>query len=273
MQQEDLESTVQALPLTDEAERSQKSIPQEGFTTQQIPSATDMDVIAYLRRSTKFAEIAALAERDAQILAACEKFKITVTEEELQAAGNDFRQENKLWGIQETMAWLDQQRISVEDWSQGIRMALLEKKLKERLFGARVDGQYFQNRDRYKRVALSQILVVDLATAWKIVQMLREGHASFCALALEYSKGKLSQEKGGFLGIRYLTELIPEVAEAVNNVKEGEIIGPIQSQVGYHVVTVEKWFPTQLNEAVREEILESLFQDWLREQSNSARRT
>lgn len=262
--QQDLEPTVQALPPDNEAERSQKSIPQEGFTAQQISPATDADVIAYLRRSAKFAEIVALAERDAQILAACEKFGIRVSEEEVQATGDDFRQEKKLWGLQETMAWLDQQRMSVEDWSQGIRVALLEKKLKERLFGAGVDGEYFRNRDRYRRVALSQILVVDLDIAWKIVQMLREGHASFCALALEHSKGKISQEKGGFLGIRYVVELTPEVAEAIHDTKEGEILGPIQSKVGYHVVKVEKWFPIQLNEAVREQIMDSLFEVWLK---------
>ncbi|WP_017314972.1 peptidylprolyl isomerase [Mastigocladopsis repens] len=267
--QQDLEPPVQALPPTDEAERSQKSLPQEGFTAQQISPATDADVIAYLRRSAKLAEIAALAERDALVLAGCEKFGITVSEEEVQAAGDDFRQERKLWGLQETMAWLDQQRIGVEDWSQGIRVALLEKKLKEHLFGAGVDGEYMRNRDRYRRVAVSQILVVDLDTAWKIVQMLREGHASFCALALEYSKGKQSQEKGGFVGIRFLVELTPEIAETINNAKEGEILGPVQSKLGYHVVRVEKWFPTVLNQAVREQIMDSLFQGWLKNFKNS----
>lgn len=228
-----------------------------------ILSTMDANIIGYLRRSAKFAEFAALAERDVQVLAACEKFGITVSEEEVQAAGDDFRQKNKLWGLKETSAWLDQQRITLEDWSQGIRIALLEKKLKEYLFGAGVDGEYFKNRDRYKRVALSQILVVDLDTAWKIVQMLREGHASFCALALEYSKGRLSQEKGGFMGIRYLVELTPEIAEAINHAQEGEIIGPIQSKLGYNVMKVEKWFPLQLTKDVREQIMESLFQKWL----------
>lgn len=234
-----------------------------------IPTATDADVIAYLRRSAKFAEFLVLAEREAQILAACEEFGITVSEEEVQAAGDDFRQKHKLWGMQETIAWLDQQRISMEDWVQGIRIGLLEKQLKEYLFGPSVDGEYMRNRDRYKRVAISQILVVDLATAWKIVQLLREGHASFCALALEYSKGKTSQEKGGFVGTRFLVELIPDVAEAIKNVEEGEILGPIQTKLGYHVVKVEKWFPLQLTLAVREQIMESLFQSWLQNKLNN----
>jgi parvulin-like peptidyl-prolyl isomerase len=118
-------------------------------------------------------------------------------------------------------------------------------------------------------VALSQILVTDLATAVKIVQILREGQASFCALALEHSKGKQSQENGGFVGIRYLVELIPEIAKPLAEAKEGEIVGPVQTKVGYHVLRAEKWFPIELNQALREQIMDSLFEVWLQNLKNS----
>ena len=261
--QKHLEQTVQTNSPETAAERSQE------FTIPEIPPATDADVIAYLQRSAKFAEIAAQAELDALVLAICEQMQIMASDEEWQAAGDAFRQEHKLWGVQETVAWLDQQRISSEEWSEGIRVALLEKKLKEHLFGAAVDGAYISNRDNYRRVALSQILVVDLGTAWKIVQMLREGHASFCALALEHSQGKLSHENGGFVGVRYLVELMPEVVEAISNAKEGEIIGPVQSKLGYHVLKIEKWFSIELNQAVREQVMDSLFPVWLQNLKDS----
>ncbi|MBD2448161.1 peptidylprolyl isomerase [Nostoc sp. FACHB-152] len=234
-----------------------------------VQSATDAEILEYLRRSAKFAEIAVAAEREAFVIANCKQLGIEISEDEWQAAGDAFRLERKLWGNAETLAWLEEQRISVEEWSEGIKVALLEKKLKEHLFGALVDGAYVSNRDNYRRVALSQILVTDLATAWKIVQLLREGQASFCALALEHSKGKQSQENGGFVGIQYLVELIPEIAEPLTEAKEGEIVGPVQSKIGYHVLRVEKWFPIELNQAVREQIMDSLFQQWLQNLQNS----
>jgi len=233
-----------------------------------ISPATDADIVAYLRRSARIAEAAVLTEQDAIVLTACDRFGILVSEDELQAAGDAFRAENKLLGSAETFGWLAQQRIRVEDWSEGIRLSLLRKKLKEHLFGGAIDGNYIENRDQYRRVALSQILVLDLPTALTIAQTLREGHASFCALALEYSKGKQSQENGGFVGVRFLVELLPEIAQALAEAKEGDTIGPVQTRLGYHVLRVEKWFPTELNESVRNQIFDSLFQVWLQEQYN-----
>lgn len=234
-----------------------------------ISPATDADILAYLRCSHKIAEIAASAEYEALILALCEQRGITVSEEELQGAGNEFRLKHKLLGASETLSWLSEQRITVEDWTQGIRVAQLEKKLKEHLFGASVDGHYLSNRKDYRRIALSQILVRDLTDALKIVSRLQEDKSAFCALSLEYSKGQQSKEKGGFAGIHFLSRLMPEMAQAVSEANEGEVIGPLQTKLGYHIIKIEKWFPVELSEAVREEILESLFQAWLREQSNS----
>jgi parvulin-like peptidyl-prolyl isomerase len=228
-----------------------------------IASATDEEIVAYLRHSYKIAEIATLAERNALILKTCQELEITVSDEELQAAGDAFRREHRLLGGAETLAWLSQQRISVEDWTQGIRIELFAKKLKEHLFGEVVDAHYMNNRQDYKRVALSQILVRDLADALKIVRALREENASFCALALEFSKGKQSKESGGFMGIRFLAELMPEIAAAIAEAKEGEVLNPIQTQLGYHIIKIEKWFPAELSETLREQVLDSLFQAWL----------
>jgi parvulin-like peptidyl-prolyl isomerase len=238
----------------------------EKLTLPKISPATNEEIIAYLRHSHQIAEIAASAEREGLIFKLCEQLGITVSDEELQAAGDAFREEHQLLEASETMAWLEKQRISVEDWSQGIRVSLLTQKLQEHLFGEMVDDHYMSNRDDYQRVALSQILVRDLTEARKIAKALREENASFCALALEHSKGKQSREKGGFTGIRFLRQMLPEIAEAIAGAKEGELIGPVQTELAYHILKVEKWFPAQMSQ-VREQVLESLFQAWLQKGS------
>jgi parvulin-like peptidyl-prolyl isomerase len=107
-----------------------------------------------------------------------------------------------------------------------------------------------------------------LTEALKIAQALRVENASLCALALEQPKGKQSQQNAGFVGIRFLAELLPEITKAVVEAKEGEVVGPIQTKLGYHILRVEKWFAADLSE-VREQVLESLFQAWLHARSSS----
>jgi len=233
-----------------------------------ISAANDAEIVNYLRHSSKFAEIAALAEESALIVKLCRHFGLEVSETEWQEEGDVFRLKHKLFGVEETTKWLEQQRISLEDWSEGIRLKLLTKKLKEHLFGANVDLHYIANREQYQQVALSQILVLDRETATTIKQSLLADPTSFCALALEHSQGKQSHTHGGFLGVLYVSQLAPEIGQAIANTATGEIIGPVQTKLGYHLLRVEKWFPSVMSESVREEIFNTLWQLWLREQES-----
>lgn len=229
-----------------------------------VEPANDEAIANYLRHTCKMAEFAALAELDALIVKACEELEIVISDEELQAAGDAFRMKNKLLGASETLAWLERQRISPEDWTQGIRIKLLTQKLKEHLFLDAIDAHYLSYREEYRRAAFSQILVSELPEAWQITQTLREGKASFAAMAIEHSKAQPSSQHGGFVGIRFLSSLMPEIKDAIAGVQEGEIIAPVKTRLGYHILRIEKWFTPSLNESVREEILETLFQVWLK---------
>ncbi|MEY2856101.1 MAG: hypothetical protein RLZZ74_410 [Cyanobacteriota bacterium] len=233
-----------------------------------ISTANDAEIVDYLRHSAKFAEIAASAEEEALIVKLCQHFGVELNETEWQEEGDVFRLKHKLLGVKETTDWLEQQRITLEDWSEGIKLRLLTKKLKEYLFGANVDLHYIANRDQYQQVALSQILVLDRETATTIKGSLLADPTSFCALALEHSQGKQSHTNGGFLGVLYVSQLAPEIGQAIAKMPPGAIIGPVQTKLGYHLLRVEKWFPSVMSESVREEIFNTLWQLWLREQHN-----
>ena len=224
----------------------------------QVSPATDADMLAYLRRSLRTAKLAALTERDAMLLQFSEQLGITVSNEEVQAAVDAFRRRYKLLTASETHSWLSKQKITVDDWSEGIKIELLTKKLEEHLFGAQLDHHYLDNRDTYKRAAFSQIVLSNETQAQQLAHAIREENASFSALAMEHSLGSISRANGGFVGIRFFGELRPELAQAMSEAKEGEIVGPIQTQLGYHIVRIEKWFPTELTVAQRKRMLAAL---------------
>lgn len=230
----------------------------------QVELATDQEVIDRLKHSRRYSEFAEEVERNILIESICEQLNIKVSEDEIQNVGDTFRKQNKLYGEVETMEWLDRQRITPEEWSKGVYLQLLTQKLKEHIGGHNADSLYMNDRENWRRVALSQILVSDLATAVKISKSIREKGDSFCMLALENSKGKQSKENGGFAGIRFVAELLPEVAAAIDKAPVGEVLEPVKSKLGYHILRVEKWFAPEFNE-VKDFIAEYLFQSWLTE--------
>ncbi len=234
-----------------------------------IKPATDQQIIDVLKYSRRYSEIAIESERNVLIENVCGQLDIKVTEEEIQYAGDTFRKHNKLYGETETIQWLEHQRITPEEWSKGVYMQLLSQKLKEYIGMSNADNAYLANKESWRRVALSQILVSDLAIAVKICKSIREGNDSFCMLALEYSQGKQSKENGGFAGIRFVAELFPEIATAIDKAQIGEVLGPVKSTLGYHILRVEKWYPPEFNQ-MKDLISEYLFQSWLNDKISSS---
>ena len=63
---------------------------------------------------------------------------------------------------------------------------------------------------------------------------------NFAAKAEQFSKDPGSAKNGGSLGESTdLSKLVPEFAQAVNNAKVGEIVGPVKSEYGYHIIYVQ----------------------------------
>jgi len=60
----------------------------------------------------------------------------------------------------------------------------------------------------------------------------------FAQLAKEFSDDPSTKDAGGSLGEFFLKGLVPLFAQAVENLKQGEISQPIQSEHGYHIIKV-----------------------------------
>jgi len=73
--------------------------------------------------------------------------------------------------------------------------------------------------------------------AEEVKQQLENG-GDFAKLAKENSQDPGSAEKGGDLGCLGKGETVPEFEKAAFEAEQGEIVGPIQTQFGYHLLEV-----------------------------------
>ena len=92
--------------------------------------------------------------------------------------------------------------------------------------------------------------------------------ADFAALAKRYSEDTYA-EGGGAMGWVAEGELLPELDTALFSLKAGELSGPIQTRLGFHLVRVEErrsassLSVTEANRAVQQRLYEQKFQERL----------
>jgi parvulin-like peptidyl-prolyl isomerase len=75
------------------------------------------------------------------------------------------------------------------------------------------------------------------AKAEEVKKQLQNG-ADFAQLAKQYSQDPGSAEKGGSLGCLGKGDTVPSFDQAIFSAKKGEIVGPIETQFGYHILQV-----------------------------------
>ncbi|MDE2818105.1 MAG: peptidylprolyl isomerase [Chloroflexota bacterium] len=141
------------------------------------------------------------------------------------------------------------------------RMAL-ETLLAEDLVGAEGTLLYADAR---------HILLETEAEAESALGALRDGE-SFADLARAISTDPGSGARGGELGETFVGNYVPEFREAIEEAKIGELVGPVQSEFGYHILQVRSKderagdaFSGQLERAQQREL--ELFVENLREQN------
>jgi peptidyl-prolyl cis-trans isomerase D len=88
-----------------------------------------------------------------------------------------------------------------------------------------------------------------------VANIARSG-ADFAALASQHSEDPGSKDLGGDLGWFGRGQMVPEFENVVFSAKPGDIVGPVKSQFGYHVIKVEGFRPAhqQPFEEVQEQI-------------------
>lgn len=85
---------------------------------------------------------------------------------------------------------------------------------------------------------VAHILVSTEAQAKAIEAKLKK-KGNFAKIAKAESKDTVSAEKGGELGWNVPSNFVQPFAEAVTNLKKGQISQPVQSQFGWHIIKLE----------------------------------
>jgi Parvulin-like peptidyl-prolyl isomerase len=226
------------------------------------------EIIELLRRELQLKTFTQKVWQKKVIEKAAQERGLTVTPEEIQVVGDQLRREKRLEKAADTIAWLVDQMISVEDLEAGIRDRLLAQKLAEHLFSKEVEKIFVQNKLQFDQIILYQIVVANRQLAQELFYQIQEGEISFFDAAHLYDIDENRRHLCGCEGKVYRWGLKPDIAVAVFSAQPGEVIRPIETERGYHLFLVEKFLPAELTPQRYQEILHNMFNEWLSNEVN-----
>jgi parvulin-like peptidyl-prolyl isomerase len=117
-------------------------------------------------------------------------------------------------------------------------------------------------------VNVRHILVATEEEANDVIAALEAGE-SFADLARSVSTDTGSGAQGGELGWAPLTNYVKPFADAARDAEIGAIVGPVESEFGFHVIQVRAREDRELDEQGLENAKNRVFDDWLQEQKDA----
>ncbi len=138
--------------------------------------------------------------------------------------------------------------------------ALLERTVEARTTDEAIKKWYDDHAVQFARpqAKARHILVADEAEAKAIFAEVTAAPATFADVAMKKSTDKGSAKEGGDLGWFEKQRMVPEFADAVFAGKKGDIIGPVKTKFGYHVIEIEEMRESVPVEEVKDKIKEQL---------------
>ncbi|MUH00271.1 peptidylprolyl isomerase [Scytonema sp. UIC 10036] len=232
---------------------------------------TSEDIIQQLKLSCKIPEILKEIVTRKVVEEAVKEAAIEVTDEALQKSADAFRLINKLTSAEETWLWLQIHGLSVEDFEQIAYFSFTSGQLAKHLFAEKVEPYFFANQLEYTGVVMYEVILDDEDVAIELYYMIKEGEISFYDVAHKYIEDTESRRKCGYRGIVYRKNLKPEISAAVFAVNQSQLLKPIVTSSGIHLILIEEIIQPQLDEKLRSQILSEFFSEWLKQQINQVK--
>jgi parvulin-like peptidyl-prolyl isomerase len=226
------------------------------------------DIVSFLKKDIQLKDVCQRILYQRVINQAAQERGLTVTPEEIQAEANQLRREKRLEKASDTLAWLADQMITADDWEAGICDRLMAKKLAQFLFAKEAEKFFAQNKLDFDQILLYQIIVPYERLAHEIFYQIEEQEISFYEAAHLYDIDERRRQQCGYEGKLYRWSLKPDIAAVVFSAQLGEVIGPLTTEQGYHLLLVEEFLPAELTPERYQDIIDRMFKDWLTSELN-----
>ncbi len=195
---------------------------------------------------------------------------VEISEAEKVQGIQEFYQRYQLTSNEQVEQWLNLQGLSVQQMEEiAIRLFKIEK-FKRENWSQKLEAYFLKRKGQLDRAIYSLIRTEDVGIAQEVYFRLMDGEQTFEEIARQYSQGAEAQTSG-LIGPVELSTPHPAIAQLISSNPPGKICPPIKLEQWYAIIRPEKMLPSQLDEPMRQRLINELFQTWLQEQIQLAR--
>ncbi len=191
---------------------------------------------------------------------------ITCTPEEIAYNYSLFCQKNQLLTETEFQAWLERYHMTPDQLAALATRSLKIEKFKQATWGHKLESYFLSCKSQLDMVIYSLIRTGDMAIAQELYFRILEQEESFAEIARKYSQAEAQTD--GCIGPVALSSCHPTLAKMLTHSHPGQLWTPMQIGEWVVIVRLEKLIPAQLDETMRQQLLNQLFADWLQKQLN-----
>jgi parvulin-like peptidyl-prolyl isomerase len=188
--------------------------------------------------------------------------------EETQQARQQFYEAQGITGESERQAWILQRGLTEAQLEFQATRSLRIEKFKQATWGNKLEAYFLTCKPQLDQVIYSMIRTSSLSTAQELYFRIKAGEQSFADVAREYSQG-VEAQTGGLIGPMPISQPHPALAARLRSTQPGQLLPPTRFGEWIVILRLEKLIPARLDDAMRQKLLDKLFQDWLQQSVNT----
>ncbi len=190
---------------------------------------------------------------------------LEISSADLEETIIDFRLKKKLTDSSKFEDWLAKQGMNREVFQTRMALRLKFDKLKERIAAPDLESYFEERKQELDLIVLSCIVVTDKELAFQLHQQLLDGKTNFEQISQEYSLTDI-KDVSIIRGPTRRVRLPEELRGLINDAPPGQLVGPLEVGERWTIFQVEQIQPAKLEEPLKQELQNQLFQKWLQAQ-------
>jgi parvulin-like peptidyl-prolyl isomerase len=252
------EQILQNLPIVEAQQPSQSETPLQRLCNNTMSGA---EAIELLKKHSLLPQL----QRELIIDAALAK--VACSPEEIFSAYKAFYHKYQINSDEDRAQWLKRNKFTLDQFESLVLRTIKLDKFKQITFLNKIDSYFLQRKAQLDRATYSLLRVKDRHLAQELFFRIQAGEAAFAELVRQYSGGQ-EAEVGGLVGPHDMTVPHPALAKRLLSLKPGQLAPPVQIADWFVIVRLEKYLPAQLDQNMRSQLTNELYEQWLQTQVN-----